>query len=290
MNLSSADVRRSLWPACVRSHNFKEQLAAAAAAGFTHLPIGLVTYRALRADGYSDGNILDLAAEQGVKLGHYDGFSAWAPVRFNDDLPAAARAVFDISSAECLEICQRLQLDNICATGTFYPTQFPVSQLADCFAEFCQQASAHGVRVDLEFLPMWGVPTLADAWNILRSANASNAGILLDTWHFLKGTPNYALLESLPDGAITTLQLADAKLHSETGDLFADCLRFRQLPGDGELALQKVLAILGKKKGIVNIGPEIFSDQLDLLTAEQAALKAWQASADILHRANYPGA
>jgi 4-hydroxyphenylpyruvate dioxygenase len=277
----------SLWPACVKTHSFAGQLAAAAAGGFTHLPIGLVTYRALRAAGLRDADIVSLAAEHQIQLGHFDGFSAWAPVPFNDDLPAAAKAVFDSSAQSCLEICAGLGLTTICATGTFNPGQFATAQLADGFARFCEQAQPLGIRVDLEFLPMWGIPTLDVAWDILSGSGASNAGILLDTWHFYHGRADFALLEALPAGAITTVQLADALQQWQGASLFEECLRFRRLPGTGELDLQRVLTILQAKGGVVDIGPEIFSDALDLLPAVTAAQQASAACRQVMQQAGW---
>jgi hypothetical protein len=36
---------------------------------------------------------------------------------------------------------------------------------------FCDRAQAVGVRVDLEFIPHFGIRTLSDAWNVVREAN-----------------------------------------------------------------------------------------------------------------------
>lgn len=277
----------SLWPACVKTHSFSQQLAAAASSGCSHLPIGLTTYQTLLTGGLSSRDIIAMAEDHGVTIGHYDGFSAWAPVPFNDDLPDAAKAVFNISSLGCLEVCQQLGITAICATGTFAVGQFETSQLANCFAEFCQQAEPLGIRVDLEFLPMWGIPTLQQAWDIVAGSNASNAGILLDSWHFLKGFPDFNLLEQLPEGAITAVQLADAQTMLRGQNLFEDTLRFREVPGEGELPLIRLLSLLGRKKGILDIGPEVFSDQLDQLSAEVAAQKVCAASRRIMQQANF---
>jgi sugar phosphate isomerase/epimerase len=277
----------SLWPACVKTHTFKQQLIAASSAGFSHLPIGLITYNTLIASGETNQSIRSMAADHGVKLGHFDGFSAWAPVRFNNDFPPEAKAVFDISAEACLEICKQLELPAICATGTYFYRQFEPTELAECFANFCQQAKTLNIRVDLEFLPMWGIPTLDEAWAIVSNAAADNAGILLDTWHFLKGKPNLALLEALPAGSITSLQLADAMLTAQNDDLFEECLRYRKPPGEGELNLQQVLSILAKKGGVVDIGPEIFSDQLDLLDATTAAKRCYSQSLQTLEKAGW---
>ncbi|MFA7555609.1 MAG: sugar phosphate isomerase/epimerase [Spongiibacteraceae bacterium] len=277
----------SLWPACVKTHTFEQQLIAASNAGFSHVPIGLTTYNSLKASGETNQSILSMAADNNVKLGHFDGFSAWAPVRFNDDFPAAAKAVFDINTQACLDICDQLQLPAICATGTYFYRQFEPAQLAECFAQFCQQARALNIRVDLEFLPMWGIPTLDEAWSIVKNSAADNAGILLDTWHFLKGKPNMALLESLPAGSITSVQLADAMLTAQSDDLFEECLRYRKPPGEGELNLHQILSILANKGGVMDIGPEIFSDQLDLLDATTAAQHCYSQSLKTLHNAGW---
>lgn len=277
----------SLWPACVKTHSFAEQLRAAAAGGFDSLPIGTLTYRSLRDSGLSAAEIAAMAAEHGVRLGHYDGFADWAPGRCAPELPAAARAVFDVSSDECLEICHELGLKAVCATGVFTAGTVELPALIDGFAAFCERAQAAGVNVDLEFIPMWGIPTLGLAWDIVRAAGASNSGVLLDTWHFLRGCPDVELLRAMPAGSITTVQVADALGAVRGGGLFEECIRFRQLPGEGDLALIEVLTILRDKGGVRSIGPEVFSDQLDRLDAIEAARRAASATEAVLAQAGW---
>ena len=87
----------SLWPACVKTYDFVDQLKAAKHAGFNRLPIGGLTVRHLEKGGMSLGDIKALADEYGVTLGHFDGFTDWAPQRFSSDLADEAKAVFDFS-------------------------------------------------------------------------------------------------------------------------------------------------------------------------------------------------
>ncbi|WP_233710336.1 sugar phosphate isomerase/epimerase family protein [Pseudomaricurvus albidus] len=265
-------MRKTLWPACVRQHSFAEQLAAANRHGFTHLPIGLMTYRQLKSQGVWDDDIRQLASGHNMALGHYDGFSGWAPVKYNPDFPEVAKQVFDACSEECLDICSALGIDRICATGTFAPGQFELSRLADGFARFCESAAARNIQVDLEFLPMWGLPDLATAWSVLKVHRPSNSSILFDTWHFFRGNPDIRLLEALPAGTIQTVQLADAKPVCPDIGLLEECLQYRIEPGFGTLPLSKILPIL-KRQGIRDVGPEIFSSELDHLSADEAALK-----------------
>lgn len=272
----------SLWPACVKTHNFVDQLAAARDGGFNRLPVGGLTVRKLQRDGLSLGDIRQLADDSGVTLGHYDGFSAWAPQRYAPDLIAEAKAVFDFSADDCLEICSALGLDAICAAGPFRRDQFAAAELADSFGTFCQRAAGYGIRVDLEFIPMWGIPSLADAWDIVRQSGAGNAGILFDTWHFCRGDMNFSLLEALPPGAITAVQLADAKPGVARLSLLEECLRFRRAPGEGYLPLARILSILQNKGGVLDWGPEVFSDELDQLSARDAAQWVAKASTNVL--------
>jgi 4-hydroxyphenylpyruvate dioxygenase len=279
-------MKKTLWPACVRSHPVRAQLAAAQAAGFTHLPIGLVDYQSLRREGLSAEDIRDLYDSYGVQIGHYDGFSDWAPVRYNADLPDTAKAVFAATSAECLDICSALGIDTICATGTFNRYQFEIPQLQDGFHQFCEQSASAGVRVDLEFLPMWGVNDLSTALAILGSSPPDNAGLLVDTWHFFRSGSTLKQLQNVPSGLIKTIQLADATLSPQADDLFEDCLTYRKLPGQGEFPLESWLKALAHQP-IDNIGPEIFSAELDQLFANAAAQACYSATAQTLRDANW---
>lgn len=279
-------MRITLWPACVRTHDLRAQLAAAKACGYTHLPIGRVAYKSLRHEGLSDADIVDLYASYGIKPGHYDGFSDWAPVRFNDDLPDEAKAVFDSSADECLEICQNLGIDRVCATGTFHAGQFALEQLSAGFHDFCRQAEAAKVQVDLEFLPMWGVPDLETAWKILTPDRPNNGHLMIDSWHFYRGNPDLELLESLPPGTIETVQLADALHKLQNDNLFEDCLCYRRPPGEGELDLQRFLEALSRQN-VLDIGPEIFSIELDQLDAQTAARNCLDATMKTLKRADW---
>ncbi len=277
----------TLWPACVRAHSFEDQLEAAAFARFDRLCIGPLTYQDLRTRGKSPAAIVRMARKHGVALGHYDGFSDWAPIRYGPDLPDAARDIFDVSTDDCLRICNELGLNAICAVGAFQRGQVETSALIEGFAEFCDRAAESGLRVDLEFVPMWGVATLEDAWTIVRESGAENAGILLDMWHFFRGEPDMELLRKLPEGSITAVQLTDAAAALEGNDLFEDCLHYRRLPGQGELPVQEVMEILRDKGGVQSVGPEVFADELDRLDSREAALRTAASSQRVMASAGW---
>lgn len=265
-------MQSTLWPACVRSYTFEEQLSAAKAGGYDSLAIGYLTYRSLTDKGMSPAHILELAGSYGISLSHFDGFTDWAPERYTADFPEPAKAVFDVSVSECLEICEALGIRGICTTGAFAVGRYCIDQLAECLADFSSRAEKIGVYVDLEFIPMFSIPNLEMAWDIVRKSEAKNASVMFDTWHFFKGRADMELLESMPPDSIRTVQVADALGNVSADALLEDCLHNRKLPGDGDLPLRAVLSILqDKQKGIQSVGPEIFSDVLDEMPAEKAS-------------------
>lgn len=276
-----------LWPACVKTHGFRQQLESAAAAGFDSLAIGRLTRRQLQLeDRLTDRDIRHMVNDHGLRLGHYDGFAQWAPYPFADDIPAAAREVFADSIDDCLRMCAELELRSICATGVYDPARVDASRLIDAFGEFCRLAAREGVSVDLECIPMWGIPDLASACHLVDGVRAPNAGLLLDSWHFFRGSADLALLSALPAGSVRTIQLADASPLPPGRDLLEDCLRYRQLPGEGSLPLGEFLDILLDKGGVQSAGPEVFSDQLDALGAVEAAQVSASATRRLLAAAS----
>src|SRR5690606_8309040 len=108
---------------------------------------------------------------------------------------------------------------NIVAIAGFVKDALPTEQLIESFASFCDRAAAEGIWVDLEPMPMLGLPTLRHAWEIWSGAARPNSAILLDTWHFMRGGADFALLESLPRGAIVNVQIVDGLASVPPGDL-----------------------------------------------------------------------
>lgn len=263
-------IETCLWPACVKTHAFEKQLDAAVAGGFDALAIGGLTYSALRSRQMTAADICALADGHGITLGHYDGFTDWAPVRHDDSIPEAAKAVFDFSADEVLDTCAALGLHSVGATGAYAPGRFAINKLADHFAAFCERAAAQGLRVDLEFIPFWGIPDLRSAWEIVSASGADNAGILFDTWHFCRGHADSELLATLPTDAITAIQVAGGLKPTADTLLIEECLTLRTAPGHGDLDINPVLQLLARQENVRSIGPEVFSDRLDGISAEKA--------------------
>ena len=135
---------------------------------------------------------------------------------------------------KCFDICGELGLKTIVTMPWFKPGAIGVPQLIDCFAQFCEQAAKLGLHADLEFTPIWGIPDLRTAWEIVWGANCLNSSIMLDTWNFAKGDADMALLAEIPADRILNIQMTDGFNRPLAPDMISDSLHHRQMPGEGE--------------------------------------------------------
>ena len=112
--------------------------------------------------------------------------------------------------------------------------------------QLCEYASvnAPGVRIALEFLPIFSVASLTQALAIVRSTNRSEAAVLVDTLHLARsgGVPDDLI--GLDAALLPYLQLADASavVPADIAALRDEALDGRVLPGEGVLPLRQVLA------------------------------------------------
>ncbi|NGN44651.1 sugar phosphate isomerase/epimerase [Mesorhizobium sp. CGMCC 1.15528] len=272
------------WPAAVRTFDFEGHIRAAVAGRFTHLAIDPITYRRARASGLSAADIKAMASDAGVPISHLDTFTDWAPIRVPSEVNQALRERFDVSSDECFDLCEALGIKAILAVAGYDPGAVERQRLVDGFAAMCERANAAAIWVDLEFMPFWGLPDLRSAWDIVKTADRPNSGILIDTWHFSKGAPDFDLLRSIPDRYLIASQVSDARVAQRGASLFEDTVRYREFAGEGELPIVEILQIL-IDKGLQNVGPEVFSDYADTLTPEEAGKRCGDTLRRVLEQA-----
>jgi sugar phosphate isomerase/epimerase len=286
--MNKGSISRVLWSGVVRRYPLADQIRVAATAGFDKLTVPYDVYRRHREAGTSSDEMLARAADSGIVLDFLDGFGSWLPQRYPRDAPAWITDMLNCTPEQGLEMCARLELKHIVALGYFEPGAFSQSELIEHFSRFCEKANAIGVRVDLEFIPHFGIRTLSDAWNVVRQADRANGGILLDTWHFMRSNPDLALLEAIPSATIVNLQLADGPLKPRGATIDEDAVLYREMPGDGELPITEILKILLKKGQIQSVGPELFYLTDDRPEAEEASRSAARATEAIMAKAGYP--
>jgi sugar phosphate isomerase/epimerase len=84
------------------------------------------------------------------------------------------------------------------------------------FGEVCDLAKQFDLTVELEFVPIASVRTLADTLDILHSANRSNAGIMIDTHHFHRSGDQLVDLQKIPSSYFRYFHLCDAPSQAPT--------------------------------------------------------------------------
>jgi sugar phosphate isomerase/epimerase len=155
--------------------------------------------------------------------------------------------------------------------------------LAEHFGQLCYRAADIGLAIHLEFMPMTDIQDLAMAWDIVNEAGHDNSAIVLDSWHFFRGRPDFDLLARLPGSRIGAVQLSDA-LPEVSGTLFQD-VRRRLLPGDGSFDLVRLVRMLADIDGLASVGPEVINPELSGRPAVEAAQAACDRVRDVIAKA-----
>jgi sugar phosphate isomerase/epimerase len=273
------------WPGSAYVRSFEEQLVVAQAGGFTSFALTPECYRATTGRGISARDMKSMAEDCGVPIGHIDTVTGWAPVRVPPGASDVVRARFDIPLDDILSMADLFDTRTMLAVAGFEAGSIETERLCEAFAELCDEASARGMWIDLEFMPFLGIPDIGAAWAIVEGAGRPNAGIMLDTWHFFAGRPDFEVLDRIPGGRIRSIQLADFALPLRGADLFEEAIRYRRIPGEGTLPLARLIAMVAAKGQFRSVGPEIFSDDCDCLASAELGRRLGRAVRDVLAEA-----
>src|ERR1700733_5188221 len=250
----------TLWAANVMPLDFDERVRAARAGGFTATSLFPFEVRRAEAAGPPPAAIRDCFESAGVRIAVVDPLARWLPTWRRPQLPPGDPASGDFEPEELFAMSKALGADLLSVLALFDPRVEPDAG-AVAFASLCDHAAEHGQRLQLEFIAGTGIPDLASAWEIVRLADRPNGGMLIDSWHFFRSTPDFALLSSMPAERIFALQLGDAPALPDE-EVAYESLHSRQLPGEGELALRRFLRALPGEQLPELSGPEVFSNRL----------------------------
>ena len=137
-----------------------------------------------------------------------------------------------------------------------------------------------GVQVCVEFLPWTGIPDLATAWSLVEPLGPA-AGILLDTWHWVRqpGGPAFDVLATIPGERIGYVQLCDAS-PTPAADVYAEAMTSRLLPGDGIVDFAAVFSALDAIGASPFIATEIFNPSIVIEHGALGAAVAMRDAAD----------
>src|SRR3954451_19723926 len=278
MTMASAQARRwVLWAGTVGfDSTLPERFAAAAETGCDAVTLSPPDVVRAAQSGSSAGQIGRRASEYGLQL-IVDPVMNWYP----DSTPSPSRFA-GVSAEDAVRMCAEIGADTFSAIAT-NSSDVPIAELAHWFGELCDRAADFGAQVHLEFIPFTIVGDLRTAWDIVRIADRSNGGLVFDTWHFFRGTPDHDLLADVPGDRILQVQIDDAPRVPD-GPLRQETQR-RLLPGDGELDLVRVVRELAAIGALQRVGPEVISPDLAAMPIRSAAALALGRSRAVVSEA-----
>lgn len=116
------------------------------------------------------------------------------------------------------------------------------------FGQICDLAKQFDMKVGLEFVPIASVNTLAGAIDVLRTANRSNAGLMIDMHHFHRALDKPEDLEGLPPEWFQFAHLCDAQgeIPSDRAEMTRILREERLYVGEGGIPIAEILNRLPK--------------------------------------------
>jgi sugar phosphate isomerase/epimerase len=248
---------------------FRQRVEAAAAAGFTAISMWGRDRSDAHDAGLSDEDIRRVLEDNGMAVADLSALTSWLPGTetvgggaFGDGHP-----FFGWSERDFLETGEAVKARSLSLTD-IAGLHVGVDEAAEAFAGVCDRAADHGLLVQIEFMSMSSLPTIADAWAVVEAAGRDNGGIVLDSWHFFR-TGTLADLSAVPLAKIFGLQISDA-LRQPNPDPAHDTAT-RMMPGEGELPLRDLLVALREGGCEAPIGVEMFGPAIEGRTAEEIA-------------------
>lgn len=260
------------------SGNLREKLGAIAAAGFDGIEIFEQDFIAYDGSPRDVGNMI---RDHGLDI------TLFQPFRDFEGLPEPLRTkAFDRAERK-FDLMQELGTDLVLVCSSCHPQSMGgIDRSASDFHELGARAAQRGLRVGYEAL-CWGkhVNDHRDAWEIVRRADHDNVGIILDSFHTLARGIDPKSIRSIPGDKIFFVQMADAPLI--TMDLLYWSRHFRNMPGEGDLAVTDFTraVMAAGYKGPLSL--EIFNDQFRGANTRQVAADGYRsliALMDDVHR------
>lgn len=120
------------------------------------------------------------------------------------------------------------------------------ARAADNLGRIADVAAGHGIKMAIEFMRWRAAATIEDAAELAKASGGGNVGILLDTLHLSRSGGSPASVAALPGELMLYLQLCDApdKQPASDTDAIAEARGARLLPGEGDLWLKELMAVL----------------------------------------------
>lgn len=260
-------------------NGFVQRCEAAAAAGFTGIGLHADDLPRTIAAGVGVEEMRKVLELNGLELVEIEFLGGWAGG--GDRIAPALPAIEQVAA----ELGGRVVSAGEFAADHPLDTEEALDGAARALKRHADRLARHGLLVAVESFP-WSALTNTAAREILRRADAPNAGLLIDVWHYYNGGGSPDDLVDLPGAGVASMQLNDGPLVHE--DFLTHARARRELPGEGELDVVGLIRAV-RRSGFT--GPfcvESNTPTLRALPVEEAARRAADAAFGVLRAAGVP--
>eukprot|EP00913_Durusdinium_trenchii_P004203 g3895.t1 len=234
------------------SGELPDKLEAIARAGFEGVEVFENDFLAFDA---GPREVARMARELGLEI------TLFQPFRDFEGMPEPHRSrTFDRAERK-FDIMGELGTNLLLVCSNVSPVSLGgIDRAAADFYELGERAARRGLKVGYEALA-WGrhINDHRDAWEIVRRAEHPSIGLILDSFHTLSRKIDLRSIASIPKDKIFIVQLADAPLIDM--DLLYWSRHFRNMPGEGDLAVAEFAAAIASTGYDGYFSLEIFNDQ-----------------------------
>jgi sugar phosphate isomerase/epimerase len=258
--------------------SFRDRVTAAAAAGFTGIGLTVFDFEHLVAKGQSADELKSIVDDHGIEVAEVEFLNGW--------WAEGGRLAADRANEERIYDMADLFGAHHLNVGASVPpgSEPPVELMAERFAGICERASEHSLRVGLEYMPFFALADIDRAWEVVEKADRPNGGLVVDSFHHLRGPGGIETVGAVPADRVVAIQVGDAG--ADPGmPLLEESITARLWPGEGELDVVGLLAELARQGVEAPVGIEIVSTAVQALPVEDAARLAAESTRSVLARA-----
>ncbi|MES3677456.1 TIM barrel protein [Halomonas elongata] len=253
---------RAIATVCL-SGDLRTKLEAIARAGYEGVEI--FENDLLSFDG-SPEEVRELCASLGLTI------VAFQPFRDFEAMPEPKRSRNLQRAERKFDLMEQLGADFLLVCSNVSPQAIDnLDRAAADLRELAERAAKRGIRIGFEALA-WGryISDYRDAWEVVRRADHSHLGVVLDSFHILSRGHDLSTIGKIPRDKIFFVQVADAPLMDM--DVLQWSRHFRCFPGQGRLPLDAFMRELAKSGYDGPLSLEIFSDAFRAAPTEITAL------------------
>lgn len=257
------------------------RIDATAAAGFTGFGIVHNDLAHYLTTGGSLPELRQRLADAGIRYVQLEFLVDWW-------LPREQRTASELMTTLLLDAADALAPVHVKTGPDVTGGAFHLEAYAERFHDVCERFAQVGTVLSMEFMPFGNVSTLAQAVDLVRTADHPAGGLMIDLWHLMRGSGTLQELSQVPMDLITGVELDDGSAEP-VGTGYEDTIHRRRLCGQGDFPVVEFVRTLRRMGWAGPWGLEIISAEHRRLPLEEAVASAYRTSMDTFAAADGAG-